>query len=230
MQTDAVIIQSQLDMIRRMNLRPQGLKVKRFVYASTNPKAAADLHVKHFLAEHISTSVEVNSACYESHTVRYTHHGNEDAFEMQWVHWPERSSWVLKFEQYFSQLHGNMSQSSANNWDHYMDNHAGFLIDNCDPIIQSLDADNVPYFLAKHSRALLAIFYQDPGGNVFEAVCVHTSVDVDQIEQWDFCLDPKPRDATINLDILTDVPVSKSSDDATQLPTTDSQVESITMM
>ena len=49
------------------------------------------------------------------------------------------------------QMHGNLTQRSATNWDHYMDYKACFLFDDFKLIFQQLNRDAVPYFLVPHA-------------------------------------------------------------------------------
>ena len=102
--------------------------------------------------------------------------GPESSFEMEWVQ--QRSvahgSMIAHWETHVQQMHGNLTQRSATNWDHYMDYKACFLFDDCKLILQQLNRDAVPYFLVPHAD-FFGVHIQAPGGIVVEAICPTTS-------------------------------------------------------
>jgi hypothetical protein len=174
------------------NVRPRG-----FVYASTKPQAAANLHASYFLGQHTENSSLLlekgNGTCFEARAVQWSQPTGINKFEFQWIHWPsaQPASGALKLqevESYQLQLRSNFSMAHANKWDHYMDFHAGLFIENCDPVIERLRADGVPHFLTPHFMKFMAVFIQDEGGLVYEVVCHKFSlVKLHSLPQWDFC-------------------------------------------
>jgi hypothetical protein len=173
------------------DVRPRG-----FVYASTKPQAAANLHASYFLGQHSENSSLLlergNGTCFEARAVQWAQPEGINKFEFQWIHWPQMTQpgtlMLQDIERYQLQLRSNFSMSHANKWDHYMDYHAGLFIDDCDSVIERLRADRVPHFLTPHFMKFLAVFIQDAGGLVYEVVCHKFSiVKLRDLPQWDFC-------------------------------------------
>ena len=137
------------------------LKPRRFVYASTRPSAAAKLH-SHFTG---TLQPHRRDDCSSTHGVSFGK--GASAFEYQWVHWRQsvqdegldraRFMRIADFESYLMRAHGNYTLANANNWDHYMDNHAGVWIDNCDPVEAQLRDNGVDYFVIPHFKFLKAV-------------------------------------------------------------------------
>lgn len=179
----------------QLHVKVEGVRPRGFVYASTKPQAAANLHASYFLGQHSENSSLLlekgNGTCFEARAVKWSQPEDINKFEYQWIHWPQTQSGALRLqdvEQYQLQLRSNFSLSHANNWDHYMDFHAGLFIDDCDPVIERLRADGVPHFLTPHFQKFLAVFIQDAGGLVYEVVCHKFSiVKLRNLQQWDFC-------------------------------------------
>eukprot|EP00746_Dinoflagellata_sp_MGD_P000919 gnl/MRDRNA2_/MRDRNA2_101715_c0_seq1.p1 gnl/MRDRNA2_/MRDRNA2_101715_c0~~gnl/MRDRNA2_/MRDRNA2_101715_c0_seq1.p1 ORF type:complete len:598 (+),score=101.83 gnl/MRDRNA2_/MRDRNA2_101715_c0_seq1:123-1916(+) len=174
------------------DVRPRG-----FVYASTKPKAAATLHTSYFLGQPTQNSSLLlekgNGTCFDAQSVQWSQPEGINKFELQWVHWPQAQTQagalqVRDVEQYQLQLRSNLSEAHANNWDHYMDFHAGLFIEDCDPVIERLRADGIPHFLTPHFMKFMAVFIQDEGGLVYEVVCHKFSLaKIRDLKQWDFC-------------------------------------------
>merc|ERR1719191_718902 len=173
-EVDWNLVASQLH-VGVQDVRPRG-----FVYASTKPQAAANLHATYFLGQHTENSSLLlergNGSCFEAQAVEWSQPEGVNKFEFQWVHWPAAptASGALKLqdvERYQLQLRSNFSMAHANKWDHYMDFHAGLFIEDCDPVIERLRANGVPHFLTPHFMKFMAVFIQDEGGLVYEVVC-----------------------------------------------------------
>ena len=129
--------------------------------------------------------------------------GPESSFEMEWVQ-PRsvaHGSMIAHWETHVQQMHGNLTQRSATNWDHYMDYKACFLFDDCKLILQQLNRDAVPYFLVPHA-GFFGVHIQAPGGIVVEAICPTTSkgdMNLKLLDNFAWCRSPREVNATFLL-------------------------------
>ena len=185
-------------------------RIKRFVFASTNPGRSA-VFVARYLNGNLTheSAAEIGSgACFNSASVRWT---EEDStiFEMTWIfnNATVRGGLIplAEEERYLAQLHGNLSTASPLNWNHFMDYHGGILFESCGPLLGRLRADGVPFSRARHGcdnaghtytnpkspDSCLSIFVRDDAGIVYEFMCHSFSADdVHDVFPWDMCGEP----------------------------------------
>lgn len=185
-------------------------RAPRFVYACSNPSQAARFAARYLHGQLHTSSADVaaaigSGACIESAMVRW----EEPAFEMVWIRAPRHAGHfsLADEEGYLRRLHGNLSLGSPNEWDAYMDYHAGVLFDDCDPIIRQLQRDGIPFFHGKHGcgrqrvvagrrvDSCISLFMQDTSaGIVYEAMCFQFSLlSIDNVEEFDQCKPVSPR-------------------------------------
>jgi len=166
------------------------LRPLRCLFASNDPMASAMHLSKHFLGKFTAPPVDLRDSCVEARAVRWVDRNGSNAMEFVWVRWahPVAQRRVRLHHEYQLALRGNFSARGPNRWDHYMDYHAGLLIDDCEPLVDRLRKAAVPHFLAMHFKTFVAVFFTDPDGSVFEVTCYrfsHRRLRV--IPNWQFC-------------------------------------------
>ena len=169
------------------------VKPKRFVYASSNPKLSAEFYARYFMGTVFTGADETigSGSCFEAYTVRWSNiHPLAIPFELVWIR-AERATAVIEqheMENYLHKLHGNLSESSTVDWNHFLDFHSGVLFDDCDPILRKLKQDGVGFSVAPHAcydgNICSSIFVQDQLGNVYEAMCEDHSNDLLNMDSW----------------------------------------------
>lgn len=186
-------------------------RIKRFVFASTNPGRSA-VFIARYLNGNLTheSSAEIGSGpCFNSVSVRWVEE-DSTTFEMTWIFTNATVQGgglipLAEEERYLAQLHGNLSTASPLNWNHFMDYHGAILFDSCGPLLDRLRADGVPFARARHgcdntghiytnpkSRdSCLSIFVRDDAGIVYEFMCHSFSADdVHDVFPWDMCGEP----------------------------------------
>jgi len=166
------------------------LRPLRYLFASNDPMGSAMHLSKHFLGQFTSPPVDLRESCVEAQAVRWVDRNGSNAMEFVWVRWahPVAQRRVRLHHEYQLALRGNFSTRGPNRWDHYMDYHAGLLIDDCEPLIGRLRKADVPHFLAMHFKTFVAVFFTDLDGSVFEFTCYRFSRRrLQVIPNWQFC-------------------------------------------
>ena len=148
----------------------------KMTYATTDPDAAANFTVDVLGAVHIPHAPSLSDKCGRVRWVEFpapTSSGGWGGWQMHFVHNPHKieGKMTLKdFETYFTQLHGNISKADGPkgnaDYDMFMDNHAGLLVDDVAPYIARLDALKVDYFTRGPDPQ--DVFVMIPGGIIFE--------------------------------------------------------------
>lgn len=163
-----------------------------FTYATTAPLAIVD-----FLQPLIGgTRVDVSDAalggeaCSTMQALLWQTTAGRNPMTLTWTHWRPNTRVIGEFEDYVVALHGNFSQRSANNWNHYMDYHMGFTMQDCNPLVARLQQAAVEYFFTPHLSVFPSILIRDPRGNVYEFTCpngIEAIPKITDVQDWDFC-------------------------------------------
>ena len=123
------------------------------------------------------------------------------SFEYQWTRWTgaEYHGFPLTlpdFENYVIRLHGDFRWATANNWNRFMDNHAGMYIHDCEPVIKVLEQRKVGYFFTRHFFGFIALIFKDKTGIVYELDCHKFDRGLERYAfypNWNFCEYTPPR-------------------------------------
>ena len=106
---------------------------RRFVFPTSGNATLATEYVTRYMAGSLQNTASSRSDgnCVEVSRGEWS--GPESSFDMEWVQ--QRSvahgSMIAHWETHVQQMHGNLTQRSATNWDHYMDYQPGLLFEDC---------------------------------------------------------------------------------------------------
>lgn len=168
------------------------LRPLRAVYASSMPALSARFAAKYLHGDYVSDVLNISSC--EPHVVRFTS-ASGLVYEMWWVHQPllrPKIPGVLhQFEQYVTQLHGDLNDIRSKNsstYDEYMDFHIALMIDDGTEIMSELKSDGIPFFTrGQEVSGQLDIFIGGPEGQIYEMQAVNGWANKDELETFDLC-------------------------------------------
>eukprot|EP01051_Picozoa_sp_SAG22_P004241 SAG22_NODE_222_length_14768_cov_6.358920_9_plen_454_part_00 len=174
----------------------------KMTYAASDPEAAANWTVKHLGTSHIQHSETLSDTCGR---VRWVEFG-PGGYQLHFVHNPRKADTApgLKrmalpdLEKYLTAEHGDLRRADTPGntsgnayYDQYMDNHVGLFVDDVALYANKLAAEKVPYFTRgssdKSAGCEQAIFFEIPGGIIFELAHKGPAPTPHAWTPWDLC-------------------------------------------
>ena len=170
----------------------------KMTYASTDPEAAANFSVLALGARHIAAGVHLGNCTGPS--VRWVEFGEQGGFQLHFVNNPRKADAapglkrmsLRELELYLTAEHGDLRRANGPegnaDYDIFMDNHVGILVDDVAPFVSRLDALGIPFFLRGSNAEIQDVFVELPGGIMFEISHKgEAATPVPGLTPWDLC-------------------------------------------